>query len=305
MRITTDLLDSLRKGFSKRFQDAFAAQVPMYGQIATELPSSTRSNVHGFMDRLPKMREWVGERVIHNFAERSFEIRNRKFEETIGVKREDIEDDNLGLYTPMFDMLGQQARMYPDDLVLELLESGTTELCYDGQNFFDTDHPKNMDDSGAGTQSNNFTSKALSHDNYQSVRTSMRKLVGADGRPLGVSPTHLLVPPALEKTALQILNAEMVAEGTGDATVAVSNVLRGTTKLIVWDRLTSDTTWYLLDLSKPIKPFVFQNRDAPEFTYLNKGDNENVFMRDEYLYGVRARGNAGFALWFLAARAIA
>lgn len=301
MRITTDLLDSLRKGFSKRFQDAFAAQSPNYEQFATVIPSSTKTNVHGFMDRIPKMREWIGERVIKNFAERSFEIENKKFELTMGVKRDDIEDDNLGTYAPLFDLMGQQARMYPDDLVLDLIESGTSRECYDGQYFFDTDHPKNMDDAGAGTQSNNFTSRALSHDNLQHVRTQMRKLVGADGRPLGVNPTHLVVPPALEKTALQILNAEMVAEGG----VSVTNVLRGSLKLIVWDRLTSDTAWYLLDLSKPIKPFVFQNRSAPEFQYLTEGKDENVFMRDEYVYGIRARGNAGYALWFLAARAVA
>lgn len=300
MRITTDVLDSLRKGFSKRFQTAFDAQVPMYEQFASVMPSSTKTNVHAFLDRIPKMREWVGERVVKNFAERSFEIENKKFELTMGVKRDDIEDDNLGMYSPLFDMMGQQARMYPDDLVRELIEAGTTELCYDGQNFFDTDHPKNLDDSAAGTQSNNHTSKALSHDNYQSVRTAMRKLVGADGRPLGINPTHLVVPPALEKTALQILNAEMVAESS----VSVTNVQRGTAKLIVWDKLTSDTTWYLLDLSKPIKPFVFQNRSSPDFQALTENKDENVFMRDEYLYGVRARGNAGYALWFLAARAI-
>jgi phage major head subunit gpT-like protein len=301
MRITTDLLESLRKGFSKRFQDAFSAQTPMYEQFASVMPSNTKTNVHGFIDRIPKMREWVGERVIKNFAERSYEIENKKHELTIGVKRDDIEDDNLGTYSPLFDLMGQQARMYPDDLVLDLIEAGTSRECYDGQYFFDTDHPKNLDDAGAGTQSNNFTSKALSHDNLQSVRTAMRKLVGADGRTLGVNPTHLVVPPALEKTALQILNAEMVAEGG----VSVTNVLRGSLKLIVWDRLTSDTTWYLLDLSKPIKPFVFQNRSTPEFQYLTEGKDENVFMRDEYLYGIRARGNAGYALWFLAARAIA
>lgn len=301
MLINQPTLEAINKGFSRRFQDAYTAQKPMYPALATEIPSSAKSEVHGFLDRIPRMKEWLGEREVANLAAREFEIKNKHFELTLEVDRNDIEDDRLGIYNPMLDLMGQQAAMYPDDLILDLVEGGTSASCFDGQYFFDTDHPINIDKPADGVQANRFTNKALSAANYGSVRASMMRLKGADGRPLQVKPTHLVVPPALEETARLILNADFIPNASGNATQ--TNVWKGSAELIVWDRLTSDSTWYLLDLSKGIRPFVFQNRKAPEFAYLTQPTAENVFFRKKFVYGVDARGNAGYALWFLAARA--
>lgn len=37
-----------------------------------------------------------------------------------------------------------------------------------------------------------------------------------------------------------------------------------------------------------------------EFQQVNTSNDERVFLTDEYLYGIRARVNAGFGLWQLA-----
>jgi phage major head subunit gpT-like protein len=60
--------------------------------------------------------------------------------------------------------------------------------------------------------------------------------------------------------------------------------------------------YYLMDTTRAVKPLIFQQRVSPEFAYLNKPEDPNVFERDEFLYGVRARGNAGYGPWFLAAK---
>lgn len=62
----------------------------------------------------------------------------------------------------------------------------------------------------------------------------------------------------------------------------------------------SQPAWFLIDTSRSIKPFIFQERSPYELTNLVNPTDENVFMRDEYLYGVRARANAGFGIWQLA-----
>ncbi len=41
----------------------------------------------------------------------------------------------------MFAEMGHLARQHPDELLFGLLKSGFTELCFDGQYYFDTDHP--------------------------------------------------------------------------------------------------------------------------------------------------------------------
>lgn len=48
------------------------------------------------------MREWIGEREVQALAAYDYLIKNKKFEMTIGVPRDDIEDDKYGVYTPLF-----------------------------------------------------------------------------------------------------------------------------------------------------------------------------------------------------------
>ncbi len=58
--------------------------------------------------------------------------------------------------------------------------------------------------------------------------------------------------------------------------------------------------WYLLDLTQPFRPFIYQERIPFKFTSLNHDVDENVFMADEYIYGTRGRCNVGYGLWQLA-----
>ena len=62
----------------------------------------------------------------------------------------------------------------------------------------------------------------------------------------------------------------------------------------------SNAAWYLLDCSRPIKPFIFQKRQDPTFVIKADEKDSNVFERDEILYGAKARGNAGYGLWQMA-----
>ncbi|WP_372426937.1 Mu-like prophage major head subunit gpT family protein [Salinarimonas chemoclinalis] len=57
--------------------------------------------------------------------------------------------------------------------------------------------------------------------------------------------------------------------------------------------------WFLLDCSQPIKPLIYQERIPFEFQHVDKPSDPHVFFRDEYVYGTRGRGNAGFGLWQL------
>lgn len=57
------------------------------------------------------------------------------------MDRDDIETDNLGIYTPLFTEMGRSTGEEWDMMVFAALKNGFSALCYDGQNFFDTDHP--------------------------------------------------------------------------------------------------------------------------------------------------------------------
>lgn len=151
--VTPALLSALNTGFRNEYQKAFdAAQADIqYQNLATVVPSTTASNTYGWLGDFPDFREWIGDRVLKDMAAHGYAISNKDFEATVGVKRTDIEDDNVGIYAPMMAHMGQRAAQFPDKLVFDLLKAGNSTLCYDGQFFFDTDHPVYPNVDGTGT----------------------------------------------------------------------------------------------------------------------------------------------------------
>lgn len=141
MIVNSSNLAGLTVGYKKNFQDAFAAAVTVHKRVATVVPSNTKEEAYPWLGAFPRMRKWVDARVLKSIKEHGYKIRNEKFELTVDVERDAIEDDTYGVYTPMFQALGQSVAEFPDELVFAQLLKGFTSNCYDGQYFFDTDHP--------------------------------------------------------------------------------------------------------------------------------------------------------------------
>lgn len=141
MIINRSNLDHLTRGFKASFQRGFAGVTPLWGKVATLVPSSTASEDYGWLGKIPGMREWIGDRQINNLKQHDYNIKNKSFENTVGVDRDHIDDDQFGIYAPMMETLGQTAAEHPDILVFGLLAAGFATRCYDGQYFFDADHP--------------------------------------------------------------------------------------------------------------------------------------------------------------------
>ena len=222
----SELLNALDTVFKKEFKAGLNLLKPQWSLLAMKVSSSTKINTYGWLGSFPKMREWAGERQIKKMQAQAMAIENKLFESTVGVPRTDIEDDQVGLFAPMVQQAGQSAAELPDDLVFGLLAKGKSTLCYDGQNFFDTDHPwyAEVDGTGVAKQQSNLTT-------------------GSDG---------------------------------------------------------GKPAFYILDDTNAIKPLIWQERTAPEIeTKFDPSKSDKAFMEDVYLWGVRARGNAGFGFWQL------
>ena len=233
------------------------------------------------------MREWIGDREVQNLSASDYTIKNKDFELTIGIDRNAIEDDKIGLFNPSIEMLGQSAAMHPDKLVFSLLKNGFNEKCFDGKAFFSSEHMI-----GKNKVSNKGTAK-LSLDAYVAARAGMMSLTNSKGEPLDLIPNRLVVPPALEKAALDITEADFI-NGT-------RNTMKGTAKPLVVPQLAgSDTAWFLLCTTRPIKPLIYQQRKKVKFVSKTNETDDNVFMSKTFLYGADSRGNAGFGFWQMA-----
>ena len=142
MIINSANLSSLRVGYSAAYQRGLnSAAAPMSPRIAMTVKSSQKEQKYGWLGKMPKIREWIGERVVQNISEADYAIKEKAFELTVGVDRDDIETDNLGHYATLFEAIGEATVMDPEQMIWDLLAAGFATECYDGQFFFDTDHP--------------------------------------------------------------------------------------------------------------------------------------------------------------------
>lgn len=218
MEINNATLRSAGVGFNAAFQRGLGVATSYYTRVATIVNSTTSSNEYGWLGKAPRFREWIGDRVINAMTKSGYTLKNKSYENTIAVDRDDFEDDNLGIYGPLFEELGSSANTFPDELTFALMKLGFSSLCYDGQYFFDVDHP----------------------------------VLDANGQLISVANTD---------------------GGAG-------------------------APWFLMDVSRPLKPMIFQNRKP--FTNLirkDKEDDDNVFFRKEFVYGIDGRCQVGFGFW--------
>jgi phage major head subunit gpT-like protein len=72
----------------------------------------------------------------------------------------------------------------------------------------------------------------LTSTSYSAARADMMTVKNADGRPLGLQPSLLLVPPSLEGQARQILQAQMIVADPVNGE-AISNIWQGSADLLV------------------------------------------------------------------------
>jgi phage major head subunit gpT-like protein len=291
MLVNGQTLKAIFVNLKTTFNNNFAAAPTVWAQVAMEVPSSGKQNDYAWLSNFPKMRKWIGDKALKALSASKYSIVNDDFEATVEVDRNDIEDDNLGIYKPQAEMAGYSAAQLPDELVFAAVDGGFTTPCYDGQYFFDADHPV-----GKGTVSNKGTAPldcstlAKAQASYGAARTAMGKFKDDEGRPLNIRPNVLLVPPALEDMATLLVTAERFEDGK-------PNPYRNTATVVVAPWLTSDTAWYLLDTSKPVKPFIYQPRKKPDFVQQIDPNADDVFNRKKFKFGAEARAAAGYGFW--------
>jgi len=224
--ITVALLNSLRTGFHKNFQKGLDGAEPQFEKIASIIPSTTATNTYGWLGQWPGFREWIGERQHKSMQEKAYQIANKDFESSVAVDRNSIEDEQLGIFNPMFEEAGRATKMFPDEFIFPQLAAGETTECYDGQYFFDTDHPVNaeVDGSGADTSVSN-----------------------------------------------------MIVDGTY-----------------------TGPTWYVMCTSRALKPFIYQERKKAQFIAMTSVNDENVYTKKEFRYGIDLRAGKGYGFWQMA-----
>jgi phage major head subunit gpT-like protein len=281
--VNGESLSDASVAFKTEFARVFKNTLVDYPKIATVVNANTISVTYAWLGDMPAMQEWIGDRVIKDLKAHKYSIEKQRFEATVGMDRDYIEYDNLGLFRPQISQLGEVGKMHYDQMVFGLLAKN--DICYDGKKFFDN-HVL-----GDNTYTN-ISDDELSQENFLKARSYMYSIKGEHGKSLKIRPNLLVVPPALESEAIRIAKADMIDGST--------NITKGMVEILVSSELQSDTEWYLFDTSRVIKPLILQINRKIKFTAMDNPTDPNVFNKAQFLYGIDGEHNAGYGLWQLA-----
>lgn len=282
------LLAQISGGIQGRFQRGLDLASVWYNRVAEVVPSTKKFEIYPFIGDTPALEKWIGTRQAKQLTAYNFTIDNDHYEGTLKINKDQVEDNDLAGFYPMAERLGRAAGKHPDALMATLIEAGFATACYDGEYFFDTDHP-----GPSGNQSNKGTT-ALSATSYATARAAMGNYVNDAGKKLGIVPDLLVVPPALETVGRQILNADYISV-TGGSTE--SNVWKGSADLLVVPELADANNWYLFATKQLMPALIYQARKDPVITPRVAMTDDNVFWMNEFVWGVDMRGAAGYGAW--------
>ncbi len=299
--INTGLLE---KGLKSEFSQTLRGTVTNFAELSTRVPSNSDHETYKWLGSTPKMREWGTGRVAKGLRTESYSVVNEKYEATIEVDRDEIDDDQTGQIRIRVGEMAQHAATHKDYLLSELLKNGATAgfVAYDGKVFFAADH-----ESGAsGVQSNLVAASAVDPSNpttdefKAALKASITRVLAFKndvGEPMamGAGGMVCVVPPSMMYAAMEAVNASIISN--------TSNVMQGAARVVTFPWLTDTDRWYLLKTDGIIRPFIFQDRAPIEFTAKAEGSDE-AFNREKYLYGVRARYAMTYAMWQFATRVL-
>lgn len=321
MLITPANLSFFFTNLETRFWAAYGTAPIAYDKICTTYSVSSEQWVSGWMGMLNKMREWVGPRITHSPAPQTYLVPIQNFELTESIDQFKLEDDTYGIYFPTVSFMGEQSKKWPDYQVRDLLlnqgsQTGSRQKGLDGLNQWSTVHPVNYYDASYGTYSNDFrggfsvngvtVGGALGVNQFATLWEEIASRKSESGEALGLMADLTMTAPQLKITLDTILQAQFFAPATiGNLSSQVGsaeNMLKGWTDRLVWpDLAASPTTWFQLVCNKPIKPFSWLLRQAPNFVYRVNPQDPVVFDEHTYLYGTMARGAPAWSFAWLSA----
>ncbi len=295
----SDIPELMLAGLKTEFDLAYRAQVESgpIEKIATLINTTLPVQKYAWLGFSPPMREFIDERRPSGLGSNSTQIEDKVFESTLAVSRRAMEDDQLDLIRIRIREMANRVALHRHQMIVELLASGDTETAYDGEAFFSTR-------TIAGNTFDNVTDSALDSTTLKEAVSVLMSVRDETDTPMGVTPDTLLVGPSLMWDAMELVESPIaVVKGTESSNYL--NVFQGKFRVVVSPYLTGDhaTKWFLMDTKRAIRPVILQQRsDVPvDFTSLDGASgSESAFMRDQFLYGVRARYNVGFGLFQLA-----
>ncbi len=226
---------------NKYLLDTFMAEENAWRFVASRRPVNDFKEVTSY--RLTGDMEFEelapGGEIEHaTVDEESFTNQAKSYARMFALPMQAMVNDDLSAFIAIPRKIGRGAS-------LKLNSVFWTEFLADHSTFFPTDGSK--DNYISGATAGVATDSRMNIDGLSHAISEFRRKTDADGKPLALRPTVLLVPPELEGLALALNMAVTVNTGgsSTEARVANGNPYVGQYPPVVSSYLTSSAEWYM------------------------------------------------------------
>ncbi len=287
------------------FDDAVKNQPPAMRDFLFRTEDTKKAYETGFglvgMEQPVIKRELEGMRFTRPKSGRPVVISNTQYALATAISEEALEDDQSGkLGKIIMPELAGNYTLLQEQQASDVFNFGFSVQGYEPERnparpLFSNDH-RIISPSSYGASVSNLLSGALSLSSLNAARTQGSKNLTESGKKSPIVYRYLMVPPALQTLAEELLTSiqkpGQFAGGTQPNDRNVFNNSTGTYKLeiIVNHWLTSDTAWILLT-EKDARQFYWYTRKALKRTTSYDDDKLAV------IYRTSARWGYGFYDW--------
>jgi len=290
--VTTDMTTALRTNVRAIFLKALGELADTYKDwqsITTILQSDGDKEELNWLGAPPPMQEWEDQRHLRGLRPYSYTLTNQDWESTLEINRNALADNKLGNIPLRVRSLARSYYKRVLEEVFSKLDDGETGTCFDAGYFFANTRvigaSANIDNSLSGSYS---ASAANIRSGLSAAATAMAAFQDDWGKPMGLQVDTIVCSPLMY---IPIKDALLVPGVAGTVRPEAEFVK----KLIVSPWVDADTDdWFALCTTEEIKPIVFQDRQKPQVTNLDKPDDRDVFMAKTLYYGVDARFTVGY-----------
>jgi phage major head subunit gpT-like protein len=289
--INREKLVSAYVGWHTSFNDQLSTAPAQWKEVAMETRSDNAIEEYKWINQVPEMRKWVGDRVIDKLSAEGVTIKSEDWANGVEVERDDLRDDKLGLVERRIRQLALKGVDAINREVFTRLNNAFTiagGTTYDGQFLIDTDHAASTE--GGQTSQSNKGTAALENESLEAGMAAMMNLKDPNGNALTVFPKVLITGPALWSKVRSILEPTSLANGA-------TNINNGLLRWVMSPYITGNK-WFLLDDSIGITPIIVQIRQDPEFRApVQDFDDFMAFMRKTLYFGADMTFGTGLGLW--------
>jgi len=284
--VQTELDDVFYQEFNEEMHPGY---VDATSPLVFVQDSSDKANE--IMETFKGVSAWGEKDEVGNVPEETARVDNQAtytmltFAKGVEISKEFFDDNRHGVYERMVQDFARKAKIGRDKNAFKIYNGGfDTYTTADGSYIFADDHTT----LGGDTVDNKGTA-ALSESSLNDAITDLIEQKDQAGEVMGNMPETLVVPPALFKTACEIVESELKS-GTADNDMNVYsskyNIYVATSPRLGAAAGGSDTAWFLNTSNKAATRWVREDLS----TYLN---DWTLTKNQSFFYAGRFREEVG------------